>query len=635
MAEEMKTGYEFEFEENRQSEDQIALAEQIEMNFKEAFEHKASLGLMDDWATYEDYWAGRVNETGGEDHPASNTNIIHPIIESQVADLVDQPLDIMLKGLEPSDQRYAKNTQALLEWVWKKNNPELKLDKAERQRLKFGGSVIKVWFDPHAFKDRGLPTFDPINSANYFPDPKIKDYLKMQDADFIIHAMPKSIKYLRQRFGENAKMVEANAQYQNSPLIYEGSDADAAGQAGKSQALLIEQWSRELDENDEWILRVVHMANGIILRDSFEDLKDEESGKVSSYYENGKYPFVYIPCYSREGVMWGMGDITLLKPIQDMINDLDDQIRMNARLMGNIQVVVGIATGINLKKWTNKPGLKIPARDPSAWKMVTPPNIPSHIPGRRAEGFREAEIISGRSDIVEGRSGGSLRAASAVISMQEAGLRRVNHKRLLAQAGYKMVIELLLDYIKEFYTEEMAFRLTNADAKESDDNYMWATGSQLKNIPKLVPDYGGVQDDDGNLPLAELKDEEGNTMEKEAEFDIEVIVGTGLPNNKAFIYQATIELHREGILTNEEARLCLKELINWPIIDPHNPIGEFDGRNLSPEQMAMQNGMPQEGQMPDPNMMNEPMMNDPMQQEQNLPPDVINAIASMMGGPGA
>lgn len=628
MADEMNTGFEFEYEENKQSEDQKALAEQITMNFKEAYEHKTALGLMDDWAIYEDYWAGRVNEAGGEDHPASNTNIIHPIIESQVADLVDQPLDILLKGLEPSDQRYAKNTQALIDWVWKKNNPELKLDKAERQRLKFGGSVIKVWFDPFAFNDRGLPTFDPINPANFFPDPKIKDYLKMQDADFIIHAMPKSIKYLRQRFGEVAKMVEANAQYQYSPLIYEGSASDTSGESGKSQALLIEQWSRELNESDEWILRVVHMANGIILRDSFEDLKEEETGRISSYYENGKYPFVYIPCYSREGILWGMGDVGLLKPIQDMINDLDDQIRMNARLMGNIQIVVGIATGINLKKWTNKPGLKIPARDPNAWQIVKPPPIPNHIPGRRQEGFKEAEIISGRSDIVEGRSGGSLRAASAVISMQEAGLRRVNHKRLLAQAGYKMVVELLLDYIKEFYTEEMAFRITGVEPTDTDNDFMWFKGSQLNNIPKLVPDYGAPTDDTGKLPLTELRDEQGNIMDKEAEFDIEVIVGTGLPNNKAFVYQATVELHREGILTNEEARLCLKELINWPVIDPMNPVGEYAGRNLSPEQMAMLNQGGGGG------MMEEPMMDDPMIQEQNLPPEIMNQVASIMGGPG-
>lgn len=623
------TGYEFEYDENPNTEEQEALAQQIMLNFKEAYEHKSALGLMEDWAVFEDYWAGRVNQSGGEDSPNSNTNIIQPIIESQVADLVDQPLDILIKGVEPSDQKYAKDTQAVVEWVWKKNNPIYKLDKAERQRLKFGGSVIKVWFDPHALNGRGLPTFDPINPANFFPDPKIKDFTKLQDADFIIHAMPKSIKYLRQRFGKRALAVEANAQYQYSPLIYTDSDKDAGNPAGNSQALLIEQWSKELDENGNWVLRVVHMANGVILRDSFEDMKDEESGKPQSYYKNGKYPFVYIPCYAREGVLWGLGDVELLKPVQDLINDLDDQIRMNARLMGNIQVVVGISTGINLKKWTNKPGLKIPARDPSAWKIVEPPNIPSHIPARRTEAFSEAEIISGRSDIVEGRDGGSLRAASAIISMQEAGLRRVNHKRIMAQQGYKMVIELLIDYIKEFYNEEMAFRLTNADKTKSDNEFLWFKGSTLNSIPRLVPDYGALPDDNGNLPLTELKDEEGNIMTKEAEFDIEVIVGTGIPNNKAFIYQAAVELHREGLLTLEETRMALKELINWPLIDPQNPVGQFTGRDLSPEQMAIANG-----QMPADVMSNNPT-NDLMQQAQNTPPDIINQIATMMGGPGA
>ena len=40
------------------------------------------------------------------------TNIIFPIIESQVSDLVDQPLDISVIGEEPSDQEFAQDLKA-------------------------------------------------------------------------------------------------------------------------------------------------------------------------------------------------------------------------------------------------------------------------------------------------------------------------------------------------------------------------------------------------------------------------------------------------------------------------------------------------------------------------------------------
>ncbi len=647
MAKKKTFNYEEETNKNQDfnNEEQQALVELVEMEFRSAWEAKASLGLMRDLSTFEDYWAGRVNPPETEDHPGSNTNIVQPIIESQVADLVDQPLDILLKGEEPADQIFAKNTQAMVKWVWRKNNPELKLDRFERQRLKFGSAVWKVWFDPYALNERGLPTVDPLNLANFFPDPKVKDYLKLQDADFIIHAMPKSIKYLRRRFGERAKYVEANPNPQYDPPNYHGEANHGVDAPSRSQALLIERWSREVDEDGKSWLRVCHIANGVLLRDSGDTLKNEKTGKPESFYRKGKYPFVFVPCYTREGVLWGMGDVELLKPVQDLINDFDDQIRMNARLMGNMQIVVGIATGINLNKWTNKPGLKIPARDPSSFKVVDPPQMPSYIPNRRDKAFNEAEILSGRSDVVEGRQSGSLRAASAIISMQEAGLRRVNHKRLVNQMGLVMVVELLLDYIKEFYTEEMAFRVSEGDPQSQDNDFLWFTGSELKEIDVLRPDRNS-RDDDGKMTMMQLKDEEGKLVKKEAEFDIEVIVGAGIPNNKAFVYQAVVELHREGIVTNTEARLVLKEFINWPVIDPHNPVGEFQGRNMNPEQLAMMN-MNQGGQMTPEMMQNLPpevMAQMGMSPEalggqdpaaaaqQGMPPDIMAQVANMLGG---
>ena len=39
--------------------------------------------------------------------------------------------------------------------------------------------------------------------------------------------------------------------------------------------------------------------------------------------------------------------------------------------------MVGIGSGINVRKWTNKPGLKIPAKDHTAFQAVQPPFIPS------------------------------------------------------------------------------------------------------------------------------------------------------------------------------------------------------------------------------------------------------------------
>ena len=83
----------------------------------------------------------------------------------------------------------------------------------------------------------------------------------------------------------------------------------------------------------------------------------------------------------------------------------------------------------------------------------------------------------------------------------------------------------------------------------------------------------------------------GKLMTKKAEFDLEVYIGAGMPNNKSFLYEATIELHRENVVTTEETRQTLKQLLNWPIINPWEPKGTFAGRNSSAEQLGIANSM--------------------------------------------
>lgn len=612
------------------------LYEQVRTQFKAAYLAKDNDGLHRDWAEYEEYWAGRANPPVDEDDPGSENNIILPVIESQIADLVDEPIDIVVTGVEPSDHFFAHDVQKIIEWVVDKNKLQIKLDDFERDRLKFGTGIFKVWFDPHALKGRGLPVIDVVCPSNFFPDPKVKRPWKLQEAEFIIQAGYQSLFMLRKRFGKRAKAVRPEGNTMFNMELFKGEDAPQIAAEINDRALLIERWTKEIDENDEVYLRLVCVANGVVLYDSNWDA-DKRGYK--SFYRRSNYPFVMVPCYSRKGVVWGMGDVELLKPVQDLINELDDQIRMNARLMGNLQIVVGLASGINPKKWTNRPGLKIPARDPDAWRIVQPPDIPATIPNRRAEAKMEAQEYSGRSDAVEGRRPGGIRAASAIMALQEAGGRRVNHKKLMLQLGLTEIMQMIVDLIAEHYDEEMAFRVLNNRPKNwfeyqeaKGDEYLWFRGSDLNEIPKYIPGPPTVNTDTGMMEneLVPLLGENGEPETKSAEFDIRVSVGAGLPHNKAFMYQAVVELQREGLITTEEGRLFLKQIMSFPIIDPLNPIGTFAGRNMSPEVMAQANmGMGGMGN----NYGNMPVEPSQMQpQPEDIPPELMGQLTQLMGG---
>lgn len=602
------------------------LLNKVLTRYRSAYMFKQGLGLDSLWSKCHKYWAGEVNFPEGEGDPGSETNVIQPIIESQVSDIVSGDIDILVRGVGPSDQEFASDTSQLLKWLWYHNDMTNKLDSAERDRLNLGNVIWKVYWDKLAMGGRGIVTLDPLSPDCFFPDPKVTDPMNLQDSDFIIQTGYYSKRKLVQLFGEKAKLIKSEPQGEAyDPRIF-GEDNGSTDEVLSDQAMLIEYWERK----DDGKLRLVYCTRDMILADS--DSKDDEATIPQESY---RYPFVLIVGYKVKGRLWGQGDTEQLIQTQDIINDLDDQIRMNARLMGNSQTVVGVGSGINIKKWTNKPGLKIPAKDHTAWATVNPPYIPAYINNRREKAFAETELISGRSDVVEGRRSGSLRSASAILALQEAGSRRSNHKKLMLQEGMSQVITMALDYIKEFMTTEQAFDIT----EKGKTNYLWFRGSDLKSIPEVTlnENYNPESDDVDNRgrykPLLDepTLDEDGNEVPgepitKDAEFDIEIHIGAGMPNNKSFVYESAVELHRENIVTTEECRQVLKQIMNYPVIDPYKPSGVFAGRNSSAEQLEVANGS---NGMPSMSSMSQDVSNQP-DITSSIDPNIMQQIMAMV-----
>ena len=95
-----------------QSEKDTELLNYIMERYVAAYSAKQSLGLDELWSKCQDYWAGEVNLPESEEDPGSETNIIQPIIESQVADIVNGDIDILVKGLGPADQVFARDVNS-------------------------------------------------------------------------------------------------------------------------------------------------------------------------------------------------------------------------------------------------------------------------------------------------------------------------------------------------------------------------------------------------------------------------------------------------------------------------------------------------------------------------------------------
>lgn len=559
-----------DFDLPEQTEEKKELAKRVQQLFRAAWDAKQNLGLPETWRKCDDYKQSRQNPQQSHEHPGSVTNLIHPIIESQIGDLVDKPFNTSAKGWEPTDDMFAEQAQNIMDFVLYRNRFPTKMNVAEHDRLELGTTIIKTWFDSDDLDGRGLPKFDAISPANFFPDPKIPRADLLQDAEFIIHAVPRPLSWFRKQYPKWGKYVKREVAVPYDPdATFTDAQADEVSPETSQRALDIECYMRD----EEGKLYCVHVANHLVLEDSRDD--------KTTIQRRDKYPFVMIPCYLKRGTAWGYGDVELLMPTQDLINELDDQIRMNARISGNPQVVVGMGAGknFNFRKWTNEPGLRIPMRDHTAWSIVPPQTVSSDVIVRREKAFSEADTISGRSDVSRGEKPGQVTAAAAIVALQQAGQKGVIHKAKMFKEGWSEVLELLFDEIMENWDEEMWIRI---DGDEPD--YHFVNPSKFKDLPIMIPN-----DVEGEEPLKALTDmveeEEGSIsatekpITRDAQYDFALNIGDGLPNDKAFIYQSLLDLsklvYQEGpLIRYSEMRRYIRNQIGFPLDNDEEPTQE-------------------------------------------------------------
>lgn len=553
-----------------QSPEKHKLACRVQELFRGAFEAKDQMDLMAKWSKYDAYKHGRQNPSQSPEHPGSETDIIHPIIESQISDLTDKPFSTVAKGEEPGDDMFAEDVEQMMDFILEKNKFPVKLDMSERDRLELGTTIIKTYFDAEALDKKGLPSFEIVSPANFFPDPKWTAAHLLQECEFIIHAVARPLSWIRRKFPKYGKYVVRETTCPYDPdLDSPNFKTDEVSPDTSQKALLIECYLK--DENGS--VYCVHVANHIVLEDSREVVKGKKLQR------RDKFPFVAIICYPQRGTGWGQGDVELLIPTQDLINELDDQIRMNARLMGNPQITVGrgAGKGFDIRKWTNKPGLRIPMVDQNAFQVVPGVPVSPDVVNRREKGFEEANIISGRPDVTRGESPGQITAASAIMALQQAGQKQVIHKARMWKQGWSNVLELLYDEMMEHWDESTWIRI-----RGDKPDYKFISTEQLKNVPIKVPvlepqpGEDTIKDLMDEVPMMDgenpVLDELGNPvkqlvpMTREAKFDLSLSIGDGLPNDKTFIYQTLLDLSGkivEGrpVISWKELRDFLREKI--------------------------------------------------------------------------
>jgi len=312
-----------------------------------------------------------------------------------------------------------------------------------------------------------------------------------------------------------------------------------------------------------------------------EDERDEKTG--TPVYPHNQFPFAKMVDYPSEKEFWGIGEIEVAEIAQRLINSFEAQVIDNTRMMANTQWLVNKAeSGLDetdADMLDNSPGSAIFTHNGGVERIPGVP-IPAHIPQHLESLIFWLEQILGVHDVVQGRQPEGVRAASAIIALQEAANVRVKEKANHMESAIRQMSEQAISLILDNYEENRMVRIAGQqvpttlnvrealeervmdiaqDAGMVDTELMMGPG--MIEGPAQTPQEGmgmeaGPQDDLARqAQIEELLEEV-----KFPEFDIEVDVGPSIPQSQALLYEQAKEFYQLGVID----RAAVLEVTNFP-----------------------------------------------------------------------
>lgn len=510
-------------------------------DYRYAMEKKSDLHKK--WRKYEKFYKNdHWSDTKIDPNRVKPTiNYVFTTVESLMPYLTTNVPDPIILPTNPEDEQVARDLTKIVKIILEKNGIEKYLQIGERERLKFGTCIWKVFFDPSKYNGLGDIAFEIVDPANFFIDPnEVND---LQNADFCGTSVRRSIEYLKKRYPEKANEIEAD-QMNSEITVYDTEDEE---DPRNRQATLIEYWTKDKENG---LVRIVVAGNVLLSYDT-------------NFYKHGLYPFVRGINYPIQKSFWGMGEAEQLITMQEILNKLMQLVIENVALANGQFIVDKNASGIrDIKSLANKlwqPGLTIPVNDINSIKKLDGVLAPGWVVNLIQIIQKNIELVTGISPLYLGEAPGSVTAASGIIALQEQATARVKLKLQEQGRMIEEIVKFVVAYIAEFYTEDRYFRIVNEN-RESD----WI---------KVRRDDIAKVDENGNLTIPE--------------FDVTIEVGFDAPMSRAYIEQMAMQLYQMGVINAVEVLKTMNFPNKEQIIERLEQVSELQGQIAGlPEDMV-------------------------------------------------
>ena len=396
------------------------------------------------------YAEAKKDPDAGGSVPAESTAWLFNSISNKHADAMDNIPMANILPREESDQEAAETLSKIVPLIMEKADFESKYDDCWYDKLIAGGGIYKVFWNNSI--DNGLGDIDiqNVDVLNVFWQPKIAD---IQDSENFFH-----VEY------ESNKMIEEAYPFMKNKLTSSG-DHDIAeyrhddNNTEQGNMSLVYDWYYKKRYGTKEVVHYCRFCNGEVLWASENTPEYDESG----YYDHGMYPFVFDSLFRLKDSPYGFGYVDVMKNPQFYIDKLDTIILKNAQMAAKPRWFKKKSNPINVDQFANWENDFVDVDgstigDESFRQIVVNP-LPNYILNHHVSKIEELKETSGNRDFSQGSTTSGVTAASAIAALQEAGSKLSRDMLKSSYRAYRKVVVLVVELIRQFYTEERYFRI--------------------------------------------------------------------------------------------------------------------------------------------------------------------------------
>ncbi len=495
------------------------------------------------------YQCKRNRVADDEDYPCSFVPLLTPTVEGQVASMMETDMDFRHVTNNPGHQSYMPQLDAASEYYRRKSKFKPHFKDFARYYDLLGNCWVTISWDKGYSKKGpgGCPKITVPPLLSVLVDGRIKDSKDLQSADYIIHEIGyQSIAWARKEFGDKyADMILSGFNRQEDDEVSESYD-------DSETFMLLNVWTRS---NEEGNLQLIQMdANGLIL---------SESDSSKPYYENvdNEYPFGIARMIPQLGQFYGIGDGVILKPMQETVNNLTDELELAARFNAQARMFVDPKAKMAPDQITSDPSEFALCTDPNNNIKIAPPAGVSPIVFNMIEFLlREAQKAVRFHESMTGNQQGTSATATQINTQLTQGYTGIKDKKsdLADVMGWADMYALRLcieKWDKGFWAslgEGHSEWIDPESLGQVPQSIPTTTASINKSVDSVRKGIGQGDIDSGSeLNYYETAMDGDKEIMADIEFSTRVVIGEAMPKGRTDMYNILLGLGQMQVMNKD------------------------------------------------------------------------------------